>query len=103
LDPELIWVSDVELYYRLQDLHGAPLIVPDTLVCIRHWEHQVTNTVAATVERRRRELDYAFRKHGLEAPLDTPIANPSLRDGFRERLPDGALAAWREWRRAIRT
>jgi glycosyltransferase involved in cell wall biosynthesis len=64
-DEELIWVGDCEVYYRMEKTLGAPIIVPDLLVAIRHWPKQVTHT-AVSEDRKLREIRYAVRKHQNE-------------------------------------
>jgi hypothetical protein len=102
VDPELIWVGDVELYYRLQHRHGPPLIVPDTLVCIRHWDHQVTNTLASDEEHRRKELEYALRKHRLAPPRAQAPAASSSGSRVRAHVPVAMLTAMRACRQRTR-
>jgi glycosyltransferase involved in cell wall biosynthesis len=61
-DEELIWVGDCELYFRLQQTYGPPLVIQDLCVAVRQWPKQVTHT-AISEERKAREIGYAMRKH----------------------------------------
>jgi Glycosyltransferase like family 2 len=101
LDPELIWTGDVDFYYRLRRRYGDPLVLSDALVCIRQWEHQVTNT-RATDERRARELAYTLEKHGLDPPEPTAPQASRLRDRLRPYVPRPALGALRAAREGMR-
>jgi len=62
MDEALIWVSDCELYHRMAQALGEPLIVSDLLVAVRQWPKQVTHT-AVTEERKAWEIQYATAKH----------------------------------------
>jgi hypothetical protein len=101
LDPELIWTGDVDLYYRLHLRYGDPLVLPEALVCIRQWEHQVTNTLA-TEERRSGELAHTFQKHGLALPEQVAARAPRLRDRLRPYVPRAALGVFRAARERMR-
>jgi glycosyltransferase involved in cell wall biosynthesis len=61
-DEELIWVSDCELYHRLAQTWGEPILMDDLLVAVRQWSHQVTHT-AVSEDRKTREIRYAIEKH----------------------------------------
>jgi glycosyltransferase involved in cell wall biosynthesis len=62
MDESLIWVSDCELYYRMDKALGAPLLLDDLLVAIRHWPKQVTHSLV-TEDRKASEIRYATEKH----------------------------------------
>jgi glycosyltransferase involved in cell wall biosynthesis len=66
-DEALIWVGDCEIYHRLAQAYGPPIIVSELLVAVRQWSHQVTHT-AISEERKRREVLYAIRKHTWSRP-----------------------------------
>jgi hypothetical protein len=79
-DEELDWMSDAELYHRLRQAHGEPLVIPDTLVAVRQLPAQETD-IDATDERRAREIIYSVGKHHLDrgpteppAPASAPIS-----------------------------
>jgi glycosyltransferase involved in cell wall biosynthesis len=59
-DEELIWLMDVDLYQRLWDQLGDPVISPDTLVVNRVHAGQVSASVSP--ELRRHELRYMRAK-----------------------------------------
>lgn len=59
-DEELIWLMDVDLYQRLWDELGDPVIVPETLVVNRVHDGQVSASVSP--ELRRHELKYMRQK-----------------------------------------
>jgi glycosyltransferase involved in cell wall biosynthesis len=61
-DEELIWVNDCEVYHRLHQAFGEPIIIPELLVAIRRWGKQVSNA-GLSDERKSREIAYATRKH----------------------------------------
>lgn len=62
LDENLKWMNDCELYYRLYEKFGAPLIIPETLIAVRIGPHQVTNQdVDGRVKEK--EISYSLRKH----------------------------------------
>jgi hypothetical protein len=62
MDESLIWVGDCELYYRMAQALGEPLLMDDLLVAIRHWPKQVTHSLV-TEERKLLEIRYATAKH----------------------------------------
>jgi glycosyltransferase involved in cell wall biosynthesis len=62
MDEELIFLNDCELYYRLAQAHGEPLLIDELLVAVRQWPKQVTHTVV-TEERKLYEARYATEKH----------------------------------------
>jgi glycosyltransferase involved in cell wall biosynthesis len=62
MDESLIWVGDCELYYRMVQKLGQPLLLDDLLVAIRHWPRQVTHSVV-TEDRKLLEIRYATAKH----------------------------------------
>jgi glycosyltransferase involved in cell wall biosynthesis len=62
MDEALIWVGDCELYHRMCQVLGAPLLLDDLLVAIRHWPKQVTHSLVSE-ERKAREIRYAIAKH----------------------------------------
>ncbi|MEP2715224.1 glycosyltransferase [Pseudophaeobacter sp.] len=64
-DEELIWLMDVDLYQRLWDRLGDPVISPETLVVNRVHAGQVSASVSP--ELRRHELRYMRSKR--ERPL----------------------------------
>jgi glycosyltransferase involved in cell wall biosynthesis len=90
-DEELIWLNDVDLYYRLRQSHGEPLVIPDTLIAIRHRPEQATHT-EATNERHVRELAHVAGKHDLDrdrGPTMPPAPSslrPSRADSIKVRL-----------------
>lgn len=59
-DEALIWLMDVDLYKRLWDRHGDPVILPDPLVVNRLHEGQVSASVSK--ELRHKELRYVRAK-----------------------------------------
>jgi hypothetical protein len=63
-DEQLIWVSDCEVYYRMEEALGEPIILKDLLVAVRQWAKQVTHT-AVTEERKAHEIRYATQKHAV--------------------------------------
>ncbi|HJZ99749.1 MAG TPA: glycosyltransferase family 2 protein [Candidatus Solibacter sp.] len=65
-DERLVWMHDAELYYRLRKKYGPPAIVEGTLVAIRQWSGQVTNTLA-TRALQKRDVRISLTKHGLWA------------------------------------
>jgi hypothetical protein len=62
IDVSLIWVGDCELYYRMAQALGEPLLMDDLLVAIRHWPKQVTHSLV-NQERKLLEIRYATAKH----------------------------------------
>jgi hypothetical protein len=48
MDVSLIWVGDCELYYRMAQALGEPLLMDDLLVAIRHWPNSPSRRVAKT-------------------------------------------------------
>jgi glycosyltransferase involved in cell wall biosynthesis len=62
LDEHLIWMNDAELAYRLNATFGPPVILQATLVAIRQWPQQVTQTLANT-RLRIAEIRYSLTKH----------------------------------------
>jgi hypothetical protein len=63
-DEELIWVSDCEMYYRMQLALGEPVLLPELLVAVRQWRCQVTHT-AVSEERKLAEIRYVLEKHNM--------------------------------------
>lgn len=59
-DEELIWLMDVDLYQRLWDRLGDPVILPATLVVNRVHDGQVSASVSPDL--RRHELRYMRKK-----------------------------------------
>lgn len=59
-DENLIWLMDVDIYKRLWDAHGDPVILPEPLVINRLHEGQVSAGVSKAV--RQKELRYMRRK-----------------------------------------
>jgi glycosyltransferase involved in cell wall biosynthesis len=84
-DENLIWMNDAELYYRLHQLGGEPLVIPDTLVVIREWPEQVTHT-DATAGLRARELEYSAAKHRLVEPEPSGFRRPPITRGESIKL-----------------
>ena len=70
-DEELIWLMDVDLYQRLWDRHGEPLILPETQVVNRIHDGQVS--VSVTPELRRKELRYMAEKAKSNFPLSARL------------------------------
>jgi glycosyltransferase involved in cell wall biosynthesis len=62
MDEALIWVGDCELYYRMVQALGEPILLHDLLVAIRHWPKQVTHSLV-TEARKASEIRYATAKH----------------------------------------
>jgi glycosyltransferase involved in cell wall biosynthesis len=61
-DENLIWLGDNELAHRLNAQFGRPLMLVTTIVVIRQWSQQVTNTLAPKTVRLS-ELRYCLTKH----------------------------------------
>ena len=59
-DENLIWLMDVDLYKRLWDTLGDPVILPQTLVVNRIHEGQVSASVSKSL--RQKELRYVRQK-----------------------------------------
>ena len=59
-DENLIWLMDVELYARLWEKYGDPIILPETLVANRLHSDQVSQKVDRSIQKR--ELDYVLKK-----------------------------------------
>jgi hypothetical protein len=68
-DEELIWVGDCELYYRMTQALGEPILLDDLLVAVRQWPRQVTHTIVSE-ERKACEIRYATEKHDHIGRLD---------------------------------
>jgi len=80
-DEALIWMNDAELYYRLRQSHGEPLVIPDTLIAIRQRRPEQTTHTEAADECRVREFAHIAGKHGLDSDRTPtmPAAPPSAR------------------------
>jgi glycosyltransferase involved in cell wall biosynthesis len=62
-DENLIWFMDTELYFRLHQKYGAPIILSDvSYIANMCWEGQITNT-KITKELIEKELNYVKQKH----------------------------------------
>ena len=61
-DEQLIWLMDCEYYKRYHDRFGMPKILNTITVVNRIGEHQVSNTLATTVLRKK-EFDYVLEKY----------------------------------------
>lgn len=59
-DENLIWLMDVEMYARLWQKYGDPIILPETLVANRLHADQVSESIDRAVQKR--ELDYVRKK-----------------------------------------
>jgi glycosyltransferase involved in cell wall biosynthesis len=70
-DEDLIWLMDVDLYQRLWDRLGDPVISPETLVVNRIHSGQVSASVSP--ELRRQELRYMRRKQQGSLQLSSRI------------------------------
>jgi hypothetical protein len=62
-DEALIWVGDCELYHRLHQTWGEPILIDELLVAVPQWGRQVTRTLDDG-PRKTDEVHYALRKHG---------------------------------------
>jgi len=62
MDEALIFLNDCELYHRLAQAYGEPLVIDELLVAVRQWPKQVTHT-AVSEERKLQERRYATEKH----------------------------------------
>jgi glycosyltransferase involved in cell wall biosynthesis len=61
-DERLFWRMDCELYRRILDKYGAPMILDRETVCVRQWEGQSTNSIVKRADRIREWL-YVARKY----------------------------------------
>ena len=59
-DEDLIWLMDVDIYARLWQDYGDPVILPETLVANRLHANQVSQKIDRTIQKR--ELDYILKK-----------------------------------------
>lgn len=59
-DENLIWLMDVEMYARLWNDYGDPIILPETLVANRLHSDQISQNVDRSLQKR--ELDYVLKK-----------------------------------------
>jgi hypothetical protein len=66
-DENLIWLMDVDLYKRLWDALGDPVILPQTLVVNRIHEGQVSASVSKSL--RQKELRYVRQKFAASTSL----------------------------------
>lgn len=62
-DEEMTWLLDCDLYKRLYDKHGVPIIINHTGVIIGVGEHQVTNIL--TQEDKNWEENYMQKKYAI--------------------------------------
>ncbi|APG47076.1 glycosyltransferase family 2 protein [Phaeobacter porticola] len=66
-DEALIWLMDVDIYKRLWDAHGAPIVVADTIIANRLHDGQVSASVSRSL--RQTELRYMARKFAKTTSL----------------------------------
>jgi glycosyltransferase involved in cell wall biosynthesis len=60
-DESLVWLYDVDFYYRMIRKYGVPKIIDQITMINYLWEGQVTNTLA-NIELRQIENEYVMRK-----------------------------------------
>ncbi|ATF18305.1 glycosyltransferase family 2 protein [Phaeobacter gallaeciensis] len=77
-DEALIWLMDVDLYKRLWDAYGDPVVVPDTVIANRMHEGQVSASVSKAL--RQKELRYMGKKFARTTNLRGWL------EYFRQRL-----------------
>ena len=63
-DENMRWLMDCELYYRLYESIGEPLIVSQTCITDSAWEGQLTNTL--TNEEKTADYKYVGEKHEIQ-------------------------------------
>ncbi|MFV1497890.1 glycosyltransferase family 2 protein [Phaeobacter sp. JH20_02] len=66
-DEQLIWLMDVDLYKRLWDTYGDPVIVQGTIIANRMHDGQVSASVSKAL--RQKELRYVARKFARSTTL----------------------------------
>ena len=84
-DECLIDMNDSELYFRLHAKHGDPIIIKNTLVAVRLWSGQVSNTLI-TKKIRTTESLHLLRKHFARASVSA--LKEALLRSFHTRRPD---------------
>jgi glycosyltransferase involved in cell wall biosynthesis len=68
LDPFLVWLPDVEFYYRLWEVYGPPALVPTACIVTRLREDGITNT-EITPDVAAQEAQYNKDKHSSDTTL----------------------------------
>lgn len=49
-DEDLIWLMDVDIYKRLYDKYGLPMILDEVTVVNRLWDSQLSNTIPQEIK-----------------------------------------------------
>lgn len=60
-DPDLRWLIDVDMYQRLYDNYGPPILLPDETVVVSWHEGQQTNLLSE--EEKQKEYQYMMKRY----------------------------------------